>query len=53
MKTLPRGFPGEGFSQGEDFFGRLRHFFMKGVRISIGTGKIVVEFFSVAISVKV
>jgi len=34
-------------------FDALRYFFRKGVRRSIGTGKIVVEFFSVATSVKV
>jgi len=35
------------------FWKRYYYFFKKGVIISIGTGKIVVEFFSVAISAKV
>jgi len=43
---------GKGFLTGESE-GCFGYFFRNGVRRSIGTGKIVVEFFSVATSVKV
>ena len=45
---------GKGFFNKVDKpFGRSHYLFRKGVRRSIGTGKMVVEFFSVATSVKV
>jgi len=51
---FPRCIQGKGsFNKVARSFDALRYFFRKGVRRSIGTGKIVVEFFSVATSVKV
>ncbi len=51
-KTLPQIVMGKGLltEKSDECFD---YFFKNGVRRSIGTGKIVVEFFSVATSVKV